>query len=287
MTITIGSQTNVPSAGSAIVSPWAQDTARKIVHKFNNNADRDGWTAPPNGSMAVTLDTNTLWQYRGTTWTAIDSRPAADARYDAKYLPLTGGTVDAGDLIVGNDPNTGRGVKITAGTGADLRGRVAITAGPAGAGVGCLTVARSNGVTGMHLVQLMTGTQTTIIGSISIASASSVAYNTTSDPRLKTRDGELPADTAATQAAELGHAVYVGRYNDPDTGAPTGEQWVLLNSTDIEPLAPYAVTGDADAVDDDGKILGQQVNFPALVPLLFAALANALDRIDALEAVAS
>ena len=116
------------------------------------------------------------------------------------------------------------------------------------------------------------------IGTITIASASSVAYNTTSDPRLKERTGD--ADDAATIAAELGRRAYRGRWI-ADEG--TGKEYVFVNSTDVEELAPYAVHGDADATGPDGEIVPQQVDYSTLVPLLFAALSQALDRIAVLE----
>jgi hypothetical protein len=81
---------------------------------------------------------------------------------------------------------------------------------------------------------------------------------------------------------DLGHAAFRGRWLDDD-GEPAGEEWVLLSSHDIEDVAPFAVTGARDAVTDTGGIDPQQVNYPALVPLLCAALANALDRLDQLE----
>lgn len=125
------------------------------------------------------------------------------------------------------------------------------------------------------------------IGTITIASASSVAYNTTSDARLKERTGDV-ADAADTVQA-LGRLAYRGRWI-ADEGA--GEEWIFLNSQDVEPIASFAVTGAADAVvpaDDlegraTGEIIPQQLDHGALVPLLFAALSQALDRIAALEA---
>jgi hypothetical protein len=68
MPITIGSQTNVPDPGSPIASPWSQDTARKLVHTFANVTARDAWLSPPDGAMAVTVDTDQLWQRKGAVW---------------------------------------------------------------------------------------------------------------------------------------------------------------------------------------------------------------------------
>jgi hypothetical protein len=124
------------------------------------------------------------------------------------------------------------------------------------------------------------------LGTITIASGTSVAYNTTSDPRTKTPPGATRGiSDAAARAQALGRLAWQGVHVDPETGEPeTGPQWDFLSSHDIEDVAPYAVHGERDAVDaDTGAAIWQQVSFPDLVPLLFAALADALDRIEVLE----
>jgi hypothetical protein len=71
MTVTIGSQTNVPDPGSPILSPWAQDTAKKLVHTFPNSTARDAWTSPPDGAMCVTVNDDNLWQRKNGVWVDI------------------------------------------------------------------------------------------------------------------------------------------------------------------------------------------------------------------------
>jgi hypothetical protein len=41
--------------------------------------------------------------------------------------------------------------------------------------------------------------------------------------------------------------------------------------------------GERNAVDEEGKVLGQQVDEGRMVPILWAALQDALDRIETLE----
>jgi hypothetical protein len=203
-------------------------------------------------------------------------------RLDTSKVTDTGDTM-TGTLIVGGNPIAGG----SAGSMMSETGIIASARNVVNSPNMVLNRFGAGNPNGQQIIQFTINATPTLLGSITIATGSSVAYNTTSDPRLKTRDGDLAAGQAAEQAAALGHAVYLGRYNDPETGEATGEPWVLINSTDIEPVAPYAVTGAADAVDADGNIVGQQVNFPALIPLLFAALADALDRITVLEGVAA
>jgi hypothetical protein len=87
MPITIGSQTDVPDAGDPIVSPWYQDTAKKLVHHFPSIAARNGWTTRPAGAMAVTTDTDQLWMWDGAAW--IEYARADKALSDTGLVSLT------------------------------------------------------------------------------------------------------------------------------------------------------------------------------------------------------
>ena len=119
-------------------------------------------------------------------------------------------------------------------------------------------------------------------------------YNYTSDPRLKTpkpaaRGGDSDGiGDAAERVQQLGAQAWVGQWVDTHSGEAVGGDWDFLSSHDIEDVAPYAVTGERDAVagppqnegePEEGSPVYQQVNYPALVPLLTAALSQALDRI--------
>jgi hypothetical protein len=67
--IIIGALDNVPAPGDAIRSPWAQEISGYVVHPFASVAQRDAvWTAPPAGSMCITLDTGYRWQRVGSAW---------------------------------------------------------------------------------------------------------------------------------------------------------------------------------------------------------------------------
>jgi hypothetical protein len=49
-------------------------------------------------------------------------------------------------------------------------------------------------------------------------------------------------------------------------------------------VAPYSVMGEKDAVNEDGSIRSQGADYSKLVPLLTAALQEALTEITALKA---
>lgn len=164
-----------------------------------------------------------------------------------------------------------------------------VTPATATAGQANLALGRGGspgGNTGAQYVRFDRGAAA--IGSITIASATSVAYGTTSDPRAKTAPPLTRGiDTAAARVQAIGRNAWQGSHIDPGTGDPEGgDLWDFVSSHDIETHAPYAVYGERDAVDADGAPVFQQVSYGDLVPLLFAALADALDRIDALEAAA-
>jgi hypothetical protein len=226
--------------------------------------------------MCVTTDTDQLWQYRSTAWVAVDSRTASDGR----YVNIDGDTM-SGNLVVqgAGAPNTAIGTD----------GRIAALCNSVNlANVALDRVLSTAAAIGQPFINFLR--ISTIVGSIQIASGTSISYNTTSDRRLKTATGDV-ADAAAIVQA-LGARAYRGRWiADGDTG----EEWVFVNSQDVEPVAPWAVhgAGDATATQDDvdagragavGDIIPQQLDHGALVPLLIAALAQALERIDALEA---
>jgi hypothetical protein len=53
---------------------------------------------------------------------------------------------------------------------------------------------------------------------------------------------------------------------------------------EAQAVVPEAVTGEKDAVDDDGNPVYQGIDQSKLVPLLTAALQEAIGRIETLEA---
>ena len=113
----------------------------------------------------------------------------------------------------------------------------------------------------------------TIVGTITYG-ASSTAYNTTSDYRLKENVASL------TGAADRLAQIPVHRFNfiaDPDT---TVDGFL---AHEVQAFVPEAVTGEKDAVDKDGKPVHQGIDQSKLVPLLTAALQEAPQKIDALE----
>jgi hypothetical protein len=113
----------------------------------------------------------------------------------------------------------------------------------------------------------------TPIGSI-LGNGSSTSFNTSSDYRLKENVVDL------TGASDRVQQLAPKRFNFIADADKTVDGFLAHEVADI---VPEAITGEKDAVDDDGNIKPQAIDQSKLVPLLTAALQEALTKINALE----
>jgi hypothetical protein len=114
----------------------------------------------------------------------------------------------------------------------------------------------------------------TFVGSITFNRGGGLtAFNTTSDYRLKAVYGPVPDALAALELLP----VKLGRMHGASVDRP------MFVAHELQARAPYAVTGEKDAVDAEGKPVYQQVDHSALVPLLVAAVQELSQRVRALE----
>ena len=112
------------------------------------------------------------------------------------------------------------------------------------------------------------------VGSITTTS-SATAYNTSSDYRLKENV------TAVTDGITRLQQLKPSRFNfiaDPDQ---TVDGFI---AHEVQDIVPEAITGEKDAEDDDGNFVYQGIDQSKLVPLLTAALQEAIAKIETLEA---
>ena len=114
----------------------------------------------------------------------------------------------------------------------------------------------------------------TSIGSIS-ANASNVAYNTSSDYRLKENDVSII--DGITRLKKLRPI----KFNWKTDTEKTVDGFL---AHEVSSSVPEAVIGEKDAVNEDGSIKPQQLDYSKLVPLLTAALKEAITKIETLEA---
>jgi len=114
----------------------------------------------------------------------------------------------------------------------------------------------------------------TLVGSISHTS-SSTSYNTSSDYRLK--ENVVDLDGAITRVKQLAPK----RFNFIADETDTLVDGFLAH--EAQTVVPEAVTGTHNEVDADGNPVYQGIDQSKLVPLLTAALQEALAKIEALE----
>lgn len=110
------------------------------------------------------------------------------------------------------------------------------------------------------------------VGSIT-TNGSSVAYNTTSDRRLK----DLIGTADGQEIAKL--KVYKGTFK-----STPGIIQTFMIADEIEQVIPSVVHGAKDAVDEKGAIIPQMVDYSKFVPALIAYAQGLEKRLAALEA---
>tara|TARA_R100001015_G_C4591658_1_gene147133 strand:- start:143 stop:1120 length:978 start_codon:yes stop_codon:yes gene_type:complete len=112
-----------------------------------------------------------------------------------------------------------------------------------------------------------------VVGSVA-SSGSATAYNTSSDYRLK--ENVTDVTDGITRVKQLAPK----RFNfiaDADT---TVDGFL---AHEAQTVVPEAITGTKDEVDDDGNAVMQGIDQSKLVPLLTAALKEAIAKIETLE----
>jgi hypothetical protein len=117
------------------------------------------------------------------------------------------------------------------------------------------------------------GSITTAVGSINIT-ATGTTYDTASDYRLK--DNAIPMTGSWSKVKSLKPVNYTWKVN--------GDQGEGFIAHELQEVVPSAVTGQKDAIDSDGNPKYQSIDYSRIVPILTAALQEALARIEALEA---
>jgi len=110
------------------------------------------------------------------------------------------------------------------------------------------------------------------VGSIT-TSGSSTAFNTSSDHRLK--EDVQPMTGASDRVLALNPVNFAWKVD--------GSRVDGFLAHEAQAIVPEAVTGTHNEVDDDGNAVMQGIDQSKLVPLLTAALKEAITKIEALE----
>ena len=112
------------------------------------------------------------------------------------------------------------------------------------------------------------------VGSID-TSGTATAYNTSSDYRLK--ENEVTLSDGITRLKNL--KPY--RFNFKSDKDKTLDGFF---AHEVAEVVPEAITGEKDAVDDDGNMIRQGIDHSKLVPLLVKAVQELTAKVEALEA---
>jgi hypothetical protein len=120
--------------------------------------------------------------------------------------------------------------------------------------------------------QVFTNSSNTISGTISHPTATTVSFNTSSDYRLKEDFKDFIGLDILSNIK-----FYDFKWKDED------KRMHGVIAHELEPLLPLAVSGIKDAIDEDGKIVSQGVDYSKLVPILGKAIQELEARIKQLE----
>tara|TARA_Y100001970_G_scaffold207703_1_gene253101 strand:- start:79 stop:1974 length:1896 start_codon:yes stop_codon:yes gene_type:complete len=113
-------------------------------------------------------------------------------------------------------------------------------------------------------------------GSIEHTSTTGTAFQTSSDHRLKENVVDI---TDGIERLKLLKPRKFSWIDDPELGLRDG-----FIAHEVSPVIPHCVSGEKDAVKEDGSIQTQTMEYSQLTPLLTAALQEAIAEIEILKA---
>lgn len=175
------------------------------------------------------------------------------------------GTVGAGNEIMRLDANGNLGIGVTVGTIAGDAGPLMVSSTSSVP----ILAARSGDGNVMRFYR--SGTQ---VGSINLTSGAT-AYVTSSDYRLKTN--LEPISNGIERVKQL--PVYRFNWIEDQSGNKVDG----FVAHEAKAIVPECVVGEKDAVDSNGKPIHQGIDQSKIVPLLTAALKEAIAKIEVLE----
>ena len=206
------------------------------------------------GTVALTASPTFSGTTTVTTLTATTITSPASTALTFQYGGTTGATLDtSGNLLVGTTSATNSSNTFYRATGYCLTTQVNTTSGPT-----------------YHIVF---NNPNGAVGSIS-TNGSTTTFSTSSDYRLK--ENVTPMTTGLAIISALKPVTY-NWVNDKSPG----EGFI---AHELQAIIPHAVTGDKDAVNEDGNPLHQGVDYSKIVVHLVAACQELSAKNDALEA---
>jgi hypothetical protein len=233
--------------------------------KFNEQLNSSGaYNATPMSGTLVALKYNTAGDYAGMGGWSIGKENGTDGNYSSYFGMHTranGGAIteraridSAGNLLVGTTSSAtpSQGFVFDRSTDSLMR------------------IGHANGVsTGSNYILFAYNSST--IGAIVQSGTTAVAYNTSSDYRLK--NTITPMTGALAKVAQLKPVTYKWNVDDSD-----GEGFI---AHELQEVCPHAVTGEKDDMDADGNPKYQGIDTSFLVATLTAAIQELKTIVDA------
>jgi hypothetical protein len=286
------SERSFPSSITGLLQVESTSVLSSALGLTNNQNTGSGPSLIFGKSRGASVGSNTVVQdddQLGAIWfTGTDGSQSVAGAEIRAYVDGTPGANDMPGRIVLSTTANGAStpterMRIT--SAGDVIFTVSPTSSSSGAsisGLGDAFFARSGGSGPLRLARTTSnGAQVTFYnqgstaGSITTNTTTTTQYNTSSDYRLK--ENIVPMSNGIDRLLQLKPS----RFNfipDPDI---TVDGFV---AHEVQTIVPEAITGEKDAVDDEGNPVYQGIDQSKLVPLLTAALQEAITRIETLEA---
>jgi hypothetical protein len=250
----VGIGTNAPSPyGGALVVRKA-NTGQGVTNataQFSDAVNSALWIGHTSGALNLVADQAIAFGYTNGTTTS------ERMRIDSSGSLLVGKTADS-NITAGCQLNAAGTASFVQSTTAD---------GP----LTQFTNISASTPNGFRFTSFRFGASATEIGTITKSSASAVAYNTTSDYRLKQDIAPMTGALAKVQA--LKPVTYKWKADGSDS------QGFIAH--ELQAIVPDCVTGEKDAVDEEGNPRYQGMDTSFLVATLTAAIQELKAEFDA------
>jgi len=137
-----------------------------------------------------------------------------------------------------------------------------------------ITISGRKDVYNVMAINFVHATTNSSAGSVTFSSTSAVAFNTSSDYRLK--ENVVTLTDSITKLKQLNPVHF--KWKDQPSVETDG-----FLAHEVQSIVPSAITGEKDALNENGNIEPQQIDISKLTPLLTAALQEAITKIETLE----
>ena len=208
----------------------------------------------------------------GSTGTDADTHAVLNYDKSSNYLSMivSGETHGGGGILVENGGNVGINTGTDPVAQLDVDGGVIVTNAEL---TTTSTAFHFSNVTNNGKYRVRFDSDSTVVGSIAVGT-SSTAYNTSSDYRLKENDVNITDGIARVKQLRP------IRFNWKSDSSKTEDGFF---AHEVSPVVPESVTGEKDAEIDEIGEGYQRMDHSKLVPLLTAALKEAITEIETLK----